>query len=586
MARFSEEWLSELLSKNDIVQVIGEYVTLTRKGSRFWASCPWHAERNPSFCVSPDKQMFYCFSCKKGGGVINFIMENEKLSYVEAVSLLAERVGMTLPEETGDEDYQKKKAYRKRLHGLMRELAVYYNHTLKGEEGREALAYMKRRGAAAQIMPFGLGYAKNSFDDALRFLKARGYTVREMLDAGVVKQKDGRVYDVFRNRVMFPIQNVFGDVIGFGGRVMDDGIPKYLNSGETVIFNKRYNLYALNTVKKRRNLKSILLVEGYMDVVALAAAGIATAVASLGTSLTKEQARLLKRYTEKVYLCYDGDDAGLNAALRGVDILEKEGLQVFVIVLPDKMDPDEFVKKYSADAFYALAKKAPAATNFRLFMLKRGFDMENPDEVVQYGTKAVELIRGLKNELEKERYIKFLSKETGISVESLFSQMGKGKEEKGYILPVKESNLIKKEAGEEARLLSFLMDNPQLLEKIRGLTPELFQNPAYKKIFFSMEEQIKRGILPSCAELVSDFSCEGGADLSELMACKPPDGMMGQEEYAEMLIRKLREARMLDKRQELIAKTATSTGEERAQLLREISALNREISKAEEDFRG
>ena len=219
--------LIHILSKNDIVQVIGEYVTLTRKGSRFWASCPWHAERNPSFCVSPDKQMFYCFSCKKGGGVINFIMENEKLSYVEAVSLLAERVGMTLPEETGDEDYQKKKAYRKRLHGLMRELAVYYNHTLKGEEGREALAYMKRRGAAAQIMPFGLGYAKNSFDDALRFLKAQGYTVKEMLDAGVVKQKDGRVYDVFRNRVMFPIQNVFGDVIGFGGRVMDDGIPKY-----------------------------------------------------------------------------------------------------------------------------------------------------------------------------------------------------------------------------------------------------------------------------------------------------------------------------------------------------------------------
>ena len=233
MARFSEEWLARLLEKSDIVDVINEYVPLKRKGTNLWANCPWHAEKNPSFSVSPSKQMFYCFSCKRGGGVINFIMEHEKLSYLEAVTLLADRVGMEMPEAQEDTGYQQRKEYRKRLYTLMRDLALHYHHNLKSPDGKAGLEYIKKRKIAGQIGPYGLGFALDSYDDAYQYLLGKGYTLKEMLDAGVVRQKEGRVYDFFRNRAMFPIQSHFGDVIAFGGRVMDDSNPKYLNSGET-----------------------------------------------------------------------------------------------------------------------------------------------------------------------------------------------------------------------------------------------------------------------------------------------------------------------------------------------------------------
>ena len=232
MGRFNTRSSVQLLEKSDIVEVIGEYVHLQRKGTRLWATCPWHAERNPSFCVTPEKQMFYCFSCKKGGGVINFVMEQEKMSYLEAVQFLAERAGMEMPEFEDNEAYKKKKAYLKRLQGMMKELALYYHHNLLAPEGEKAREYLKRRKITGVIRTYGLGFAKDEYDAAYRFLLKKGYSLREMLDTGVVRSRDGKNYDFFRNRVIFPIQNVFGDVIAFGGRVMDQGEPKYLNSGE------------------------------------------------------------------------------------------------------------------------------------------------------------------------------------------------------------------------------------------------------------------------------------------------------------------------------------------------------------------
>ena len=577
MARFSEEWLQELLNKNDVLDVIGAYVPLVRRGNNYWANCPWHHEKNPSFSVNQQKQMFYCFSCKKGGSVINFIMENEKLSYQEAVAFLAERVGMELPEEQDNQAYQKNKAYKKRLYAMMRDAALYFHGLLKTKEGEAALAYLKRRGVENQIQSFGLGYAPDRYDALKKHLEEKGYNVKEMLDAGLVRQREGHTYDVFRGRVMFPIQNAFGDVIAFGGRIMAEGEPKYLNSQETLLFNKRYHLYALNLVKKRRNLKRILLVEGYMDVVALAGAGVQTAVASLGTSLTREQAKLIKRYVDGVYLCYDGDQAGLNAALKGVDILAKEGLDVQVMVIPEGMDPDEFIKKNGVKAFYALAKQAFGATAFKLWHMKKDYDLTNPDQTVQYATKAIELLAKLENDLEKERYLRQLSKETGLSQESLQAQLSRSSGENRYNLPVKETNLIKMESSFEAQLLSLLMENPQLIQELPGLEESLFDNILYRKIFFYIDNQIKKGILPTYAEIISVFSQDGQIDLAALMEPECPKGV-GKAAYARLLVRKrIQEQKREDLKRLLKAAEQAENAELRMELLKRASDLNRQI---------
>ena len=377
MARFTDEWLQELLNKNDIVDVIGGYLPLSKRGANYWAKCPWHNETRPSFSVTPSKQMFYCFSCRKGGSVINFIMEYEKVSYREAVQKLAERVGMQMPESSYDPNYKKNEAHKLRLKQLMVDTAHYFHDNLKKPAGQSGLSYLNQRGIISQVNKFGLGYALPEFDDLVKFLKKKGYTVKEMLDSGVAKQKGPRLYDTFRDRVMFPILDVTGSVIAFGGRIISEGDPKYLNSPETALFNKRKNLYNLFRVKKERDLKAIILAEGYMDIVSLAAAGINVAVASLGTALSDDQARLIKRFVSKVYLNYDGDDPGIKAALRACDILQKSGLSVFVIRLPEGMDPDELIKKYGVKKYYEYVKSAVPAFEFKLNMLKRNFDLNS-----------------------------------------------------------------------------------------------------------------------------------------------------------------------------------------------------------------
>lgn len=575
MARFSEEWLARLLEKSDIVDVINEYVPLKRKGTNLWANCPWHAEKNPSFSVSPSKQMFYCFSCKRGGGVINFIMEHEKLSYLEAVTLLADRVGMEMPEAQEDTGYQQRKEYRKRLYTLMRDLALHYHHNLKSPDGKAGLEYIKKRKIAGQIGPYGLGFALDSYDDAYQYLLGKGYTLKEMLDAGVVRQKEGRVYDFFRNRAMFPIQSHFGDVIAFGGRVMDDSNPKYLNSGETYIFNKRYHLYALNQVKKQRNLNHIILMEGYMDVVALAGIGVRNAVASLGTAFTKEQAKLLKKFVNTVYLCYDGDDAGQNAMDRAIPILQAEDLTVLAIEMPDSMDPDDYAKAYGPEGFAKLKAAALSAMEFQLKRLQKNYDMQNADQVVAYATAAVERIAALDNELEKERYIRLLSAQTGLSNQSLQAQMGRRPDAGMYNLPEDEQNLVKTEIDDESRLFYLLLESPKLAEKIEDAEGGLFQSPVYQRTFLYMKEQIKRGILPTCAEIISVFP-EDSATFGKVLEIKTPVGV-GAEDYAETLLKKIKIGRLEQRRQMLQQQISQTGGAERATVIGELGRVSRKL---------
>ena len=577
MARFSDDWLRELLARNSVVDVIGQYLPLTKKGATYWSKCPWHPDSNPSFSVTPAKEMFYCFSCKRGGSVIQFIMEQEKLSYIEAVEFLAARVGMEIPEPENDENYRRVKDRQKHLYAMMREAALYYHNNLKKPEGKVGLDYLKRRGAESQIVPFGLGYAVDSFDGVIRHLKSKGYTDKDIVDGGLAKKKEKHIYDTFRGRVMFPIMNVTGDVIGFGGRIMDKGEPKYLNSQETVIFNKRKNLYALSSVKKQRNLKSILLVEGYMDVIGLASFGIKSAVASLGTSFTKEQARLLKRYTDKVYLSYDGDTPGINAALKAVDILQAEGLQALVIVLPGGQDPDEFVRAHGAAAFYEQAKKALPATMFKLSRIKAEYDISQPDDAVQYSTKAVELIGKLTNEIEKERYIRLVAQETGFSEAGLFAQLGMESKEM-YTVPQNEIKLTQIKQDAESEFLSFLLENPDFSVRC-DVSEEDFATEIYKNIFLHIKMQIKKGILVTSAEIISVFAEKFGRtpELERLMAGNHEKLIGNKDEYAAGLVLTMKKNRLLKQKQELMNRMNSLSTAERIETIRKIDEISKEL---------
>ncbi|MGI6663966.1 MAG: DNA primase [Christensenellaceae bacterium] len=582
MARFSDEWLQTLLEKSNIVDVIGEYVTLEQRGTRLWARCPWHSERNASFCVSPDKDMFYCFSCKKGGGVINFIMENEKFTYLEAVAFLAERAGMSMPDEIDNEAYQKKKAYRKRLVLLLRDLALFYHQNLYSAAGEEALLYIQQRKIEKQIKPFGLGFALNAYDSAYQFLKEKGYTLQEMVDSGAVRHRDGKIYDFFRNRVMFPVQNVFGDVIGFGGRVLDDSEPKYLNTGETTVFNKRYHLYALNLVRKKQGIKNIILTEGYMDTVSLAGAGIENAVASLGTAFTKEQAKLLKRYTNRVYICYDGDRAGKEAALRAIDILENEGLRVSVIDLPEGMDPDDYIKKYGVEAFRKLGRDALAGMAYKLKRLEENYHMNQQDQVVEYATAAIAQLETLENELEKEQYVKQISKKTGLSHESLFRQLQKGVNKKSESTLTVNTHLLESlEVDEEGKVISLLLERPDLAEQ-KMLSADIFSNETYQRIYLYISSEIKKGVFPTSAELLSVFNQDGEA-LSTLLNETIPEGTTA-EDYLQTLLRRIQIANCRKKRDALVQEIATAKEEDKMILMEQLTTLNKTLHELNKNF--
>lgn len=585
MARFSEEWLNELLSKVDIVNVISQYVSLTRKGNRFWACCPFHNEKTPSFAVTPEKQMYYCFSCHKGGGVIQFVMDYEKLGYIEAVTKLADMVGMELPTEQHSEGYNKQKEHRKRIIQLLKESALFYNKTLKTDCGRNAALYLKGRGIKREIVTrFGMGFAPNSYYALNEYLKTKGYTNSEMFDAGVVKQKDGHIYDSFRNRIMFPIINIFGDVIGFGGRVMDNSEPKYLNTGDTIVFNKRNNLYNLNYVKKLKELKYIILVEGYMDVISLNAAGVLPVVASLGTALTSSQAKLIKRYVNEVYISYDGDEPGIKAALRAIPILEAEGLHVKVVILQNGMDPDDFVKKFGGVEYISELSKAVASMEFRLIQKKRGFDLNSSEGIVKYATAAAEMIANMPNKIEQERYIKSLSKETGISEETILRQLGSDDNyQKMYNKGNNEINFHKANVCTEGSIISVLMDSPELIDKCEEiLTEQDFSNKYFAEIFSYILAQRKKGILPTSAEILSRYIGKSDFPIDQIQ-CGEDTGLFSKSEYLdEMIISQKRES-LIRKRDSMLREWASATDMNSKKLLLEkIDKINKYIYKDNE----
>ena len=581
MARFDDVWLSELYAKNDIVDVISSYTTLTERGGRYWGLCPFHHEKTPSFSVSRDRQLYYCFGCKQGGNVANFIMKADSLTFGEAVEALARRVGMTVPQAVEDKAYREIKEKKKKIADMHKLAARYYFDTLHSPVGARALEYLKRRGIGEEdIRKFGLGFAPDGWDNVARLLEQSGYPQALIGESGLVSVKNGKSFDTFRSRVMFPIINVFGDVIAFGGRVIGDGEPKYLNTRDTLLFNKRRNLYGIDNLRRQRNIKSAVIVEGYMDVVSLCAHGVKAAVASLGTALTREQAVLLKRYTENVYLSYDGDEAGEIATKKALGILEAEGLNIRVIRYEDNMDPDDFIRKYGLKGFAAKVKTALAPDSYRLEAAKRGFDLSTEDGREGYAQEASVIIAKIESPIRKERYAEQVSGETGYSVGSILGQTQRLEQEKNTNANNRYNN-IEKSAHDDAEetFLAYAMAYPLLLGELGdNLVPELFEHISHKIIFSALYDSAKRGIQPTYAELLSELEGEEARNEAARLA-----GLITAAEDPLTFMRDcLTSIRLgwLEKRREALKEELRhAQGEQKRKLLAEISGLDKELKQ-------
>ena len=414
--------IQEITDKCDIVDFISKYVRLKRSSGEYVGLCPFHGEKTPSFHVSADKQLYHCFGCGEGGTIINFVMKMENLSFLEAVKFLGERAGVAIPEST---DFDDKAAKRKqRLYDINKEAGRFFYSMLGSEEGKVAREYFASRGLSKEtIVKFGLGFAPDSWDKLFKHLKSKGFTEYEALDAGlVVRGQKGGAYDRFRNRVMFPIFDIRGNLIAFGGRVLDDSKPKYLNTNDTPVFDKSSNLFGLNLAKKSTS-KTYVTVEGYMDVITLHQYGVDTAVASLGTSLTDGHAQLLKLYADEVALCYDSDEAGIKAANRGMEILSRHDIKTKIITLSGAKDPDEFCRKNGVDAFLMAVSGAKNPVLYKIGNLKAKYDLTQPDQKVEFIKESAGELVKLSSVMEQEIYAKEISAMCDVSYDSVMAQV-------------------------------------------------------------------------------------------------------------------------------------------------------------------
>ena len=425
MARFSDAFLDELRSRVSLEEIVSEYVPLKQKGRRFWGCCPFHNEKTPSFSVDAESQLYYCFGCHKGGTVINFVMEMERMEFQEAVRHLAERAHMALPEPSAKEKSTSINAQeRERIYEANVIAARYFHSMLWTDEGSGVLNYLYKRGLNdADIRRFGLGASPRGWDNLIRHLEEQGYDAPLLKKAGLAVERDGRFYDMFRGRAIFPIINAQGKVLGFGGRAMGDAQPKYLNTPDTPVFNKRQGLYALNFARKERDVGHMVLVEGYMDTVSLRKYGVRGVVATLGTALTQEQARLIKRYVPEVWISYDGDSAGRKAALRALEIFDEiDGLTARVIDYPNGQDPDDFVRERGLAGFEKLTRYD--AAEYRMLRAADDLDLNTQDGMTQYALRCCEILKKVKNPVEMENHLRRLVNQTGYDREILLRQIG------------------------------------------------------------------------------------------------------------------------------------------------------------------
>lgn len=591
MARFPAAWLDELRSRADIVQIVSSYVPLKRNGGKYWGLCPFHNEKTASFSVDAEQQLYYCFGCKAGGSVIQFVMDIERLDFPNAVKHLADQVHMPLPQMEDDPDYQRRRDQRDRLLAANKEAARFFHQTLFTPAGQPMLDYLKRRGVSDGIIrKFGLGAAPDAWDALTRHLQEMGYTEEELrlCSLTVVREAEPatesaparprRAFDMFRNRAIFPIIDQYGNVLAFGGRTLGDGQPKYLNTSDTPIFNKRLGVYAANLLRKERHLERVILVEGYMDVVSLTQFGVTGVCATLGTALTTDQARLLKRFAPKVYLSYDGDSAGQHAILRGLDILDAEGIPARVLDFPDGLDPDEFIRRDGLEGFEQLPALTPEM--YRMRRLREQYNLATQEGRTEYAKACAPLLNRLEP-VELENRLQELMVQTGFTREVLLAQIERSAPTAKLATPITQTaprstlqrpsrlSTVTTHPAEE-KLLS-LLATKRLPADI--VSQEDFEDPLLKSLFVDLSQ----GRSP--AALVEEQPTEETrARVSQLLLSPVSAGSTDELlQMAKECLDTIRRQRIQLRVDELQQHISTLTGEERQAALAESIALLKQL---------
>ncbi len=590
-SRFPAAWLDELRARADIVQIVSGYVPLKKNGHRYWGLCPFHGEKTASFSVDAEQQLYYCFGCKAGGSVIQFIMEIERLDFPEAVRFLADQLHMPLPQMENDPDWQRKRDQRDRLLSANREAARIFHQTLYTKEGEASLQYLKKRGLTDSVIrKFGLGAAPEKWDFLTQQLLQKGFTLDELRQVGLTVVKDEetlpdgtkrpkRAFDMFRNRAMFPIIDQYGNVLAFGGRILGDGQPKYLNTSDTPVFNKRLGVYAANLLRKERHLERVVLVEGYMDVVSLTQFGVTGVCATLGTALTNEQARLLKRFAPKVYLSYDGDSAGQHAILRGLDILEAEGIPARVLDFPDGLDPDEFIRRDGLEGFEKLPALSPAT--YRMRRLKDQYDLSAQEGRTEYAKACAQILKGLEP-VEMENHLQQLMVQTGFSREVLMAQIGQTlpRTNEGAQKPVAavQSRRVPASDGadEELRaqeMLISLLGTRRLPSDI--ISEKDFEDPLLKSLY----TRLKEGASP--AALVDAFQDREDirARVGRLLLTPPSEDTDQLIRMAEDCLSSLRRKRIERQIKTIMQNVNSMTGDEKREAMMQVQQLSAQLNQ-------
>lgn len=536
---FSDEFLEEIRDRNDIEDVISSYVNLKRQGRLLKGLCPFHNEKTPSFTVYPETKSFYCFGCGAGGEVITFIRRIENLDYVEAIRMLADRAGLQMPDDGYDDSIAK---HKKRLYAANREAARYFNSSLNAPVGKAALDYLHNRGLSdSTIRHFGMGYAPDSWDSLINHMRSKGFTLSELFDANLVKrsERDGKVryYDNFRNRVMTPIIDLRGNVIAFGGRVLDDSKPKYVNTSDTLIYKKTDNVFALNFAKNG-NPDSLIVVEGYMDVIALHQAGFKNAVASLGTALTKEQASLISRYTDSVILSYDADEAGQQATQKAIRIFGETGVKIRVLRLDGGKDPDEIIKKHGKERFKALLDGAANNIEYSLIKARRKYDLTLTDGKVGFLSEAAEILSSC-SAIESDIYASRLADELGVQKDAILTEIRSKRSKRRYGEKKREFEEIKRSAltpGDDVNpqrkyhvkaaraediILATLFNNPDFYQSIGSkLSPEMFITDFNRKVYQALSKRLDESRSIDLSVFTGEFLPEESGRLAKFIAMR------------------------------------------------------------------
>ncbi len=506
MVRYSEELIDEIRNSNDIVDIISQYVILKRSGRNFFGLCPFHKEKTPSFSVSPDKQIFHCFGCGAGGNVIHFISKIENVDFKESLEILADRAGIKLPTLENNVD-SKRLELKEKVYEINKLVAMYYHETLYKPQAKPAQEYVKKRKLDNKALKeFCIGYAENA-NVLYKLLKEKGFTEEEILASDLVIKKGNNYVDRFKNRLIFPIQDIRNRFIAFGGRVLDNSLPKYINSPENIVYSKARNLYGLNVAKNTKTRK-LIIVEGYMDTVSLHQRGIDNVVASCGTALTEAQGRLLRKYAEKVIISYDSDSAGQAATLRGLEILNNLGCDIRILQMEGAKDPDEYVIKYGNGRFNDLVENAISLVEFKIKVLKKGLNIENTNDKIKFMNEIAKILGGVDNKIEQEIYIDKISSDYNISKEAIYAQINKNEYSNNKGAKILESSSIRKPTikrqekeinpeleKRENIIISLLIDGgEEVYNKIKDIiNPNDFKSEANQKIMGRLYEEFEKG---------------------------------------------------------------------------------------------